>query len=109
MARVLIVCVAGVSGTFLARRMRQLAPELEPLVTPLDSVGRDGRRGDAVLLAPQLATQLVPLRDLLEPVPVALLPIDAFRSGGAEAAVRQARDLLSAEAYGGTPIPEKEE
>jgi hypothetical protein len=71
-ARLLIACVARVSGTFLARRIRALVAELELL-------------------------------------PVGVLPETAFRTGGAEAAVTQARELLRAASYRGVPTAESKE
>lgn len=109
MARVLLVCVAGVSGTFLARRMRALDPELEPFVAPLSSL--DGGKPDceAVLVAPQLAERLAEVRAQVAPSPVALLAATAFGPGGAEAAVMQARELLAARSYRGAQTTETKE
>ncbi|BDZ45015.1 PTS sugar transporter subunit IIB [Naasia aerilata] len=109
MARVLIVCVAGVSGTFLARRIRALDAELQPVVVPLDSVPEEAAHCDAVLVAPQLAERLDSVRILVGEAPVGLLPPTAFGADGASAAVAQARELLAAASYRGTPIPETKE
>jgi cellobiose-specific phosphotransferase system component IIB len=103
-ARVLIVCVAGVSGTFLARRIRGLDPELDPVVVPIDSVAQEAAHCDAVLVAPQLADRLDAVRVLVGSAPVGLLPESAFRIDGAEAAVAQARELVGSPSYRGTPI-----
>jgi len=107
MARVLLVCVAGVSGTFLAQRMRAADPDLEPVVTPIDALGAVA--GEAVLLAPQLADRTEAVRTLVAPTPVGLLPAAAFGAGGAQAAVAQARELLATAAYRGIPTTETKE
>ncbi len=109
MARVLLVCVAGVSGTFLARRMRSLDPELQPTVAPVGALPRETREWELVLLAPQLATSLEDIRQQVAPVPVGLLARTAFGPGGAEAAVMQARELLAAQSYRGTQTTETKE
>ena len=109
MARLLIDGVAPVSGTFLARRIRQLDAELEPVVTPLDSLRGRAASCDGVLLAPQLADRLESVRTLVAPVPVGVLPETAFRTGGAEEAVMQARELLRAPSYRGIPTAEPKE
>lgn len=109
MARVLIVCVAGVSGTFLARRIRALDDELQPVVVPLESVPEESKRCDAVLVAPQLAERFDSVRILVGAAPVGLLPPTAFAADGAQAAVAQARDLLASASYRGTPNPDPKE
>jgi cellobiose-specific phosphotransferase system component IIB len=109
MARVLLVCVAGVSGTFLGRRMRALDPALEPVVAPVSALPADASSSDAVLVAPQLAADLEEVRRRVAPAPVAVLPPTAFAAGGAEAAVTQARDLLAARSYVGPETTETKE
>jgi cellobiose-specific phosphotransferase system component IIB len=107
MARVLLVCVAGVSGTFLAHRMRAVDPDLDAIVAPTDALGTV--RGEAVLLAPQLAERADAVRTLVAPVPVGLLPSTAFGAGGERAAAAQARELLSTAPYRGVPTTETKE
>ena len=107
MPRVLLVCVAGVSGTFLARRMKALDPELEPVVAPINALG--AMRGEAVLLAPQLAGRAEAVRALVAPMPVGLLPASAFTAEGAQAAAAQARELLASTAYREIPTTETKE
>ncbi|MCU1569612.1 MAG: hypothetical protein JWR33_353 [Naasia sp.] len=109
MATVLLVCAAGVSGTFLGRRMRDVDPDLVCVVTGLDSLASALPSADAVLVAPQLASSLDAVRRAAAPVPVALLPATAFAVGGAEAAVMQARHVLASHAYRGAPTPESKE
>jgi cellobiose-specific phosphotransferase system component IIB len=106
---VLIVCVAGVSGTFLARRIRALDDDLQPVVVPLESVSEESAHCDAVLVAPQLADRLDAVRILVGAVPVGLLPPTAFAADGAEAAVAQARALLASASYRGARTPETKE
>lgn len=108
MTDVLLVCVAGVSGTFLARRMQALAPEISVRVTALDALTADSAV-TGVLLAPQLAARLDAVRVLVAPLPVALLPADVFGPAGPAAAVAQARELASAPVYGGASRPEPKE
>jgi cellobiose-specific phosphotransferase system component IIB len=107
MARVLLVCVAGVSGTFLAQRMRAVDPDLEPVVAPIDALGAVS--AEAVLLAPQLADRAEAVRTLVAPLPVGLLPASAFGAGGAQAAAAQARELLATASYRGIPTTETKE
>ena len=109
MATVLLVCAAGVSGTFLARRMRDVDPDLVCIVTSLDSLASALPSADAALVAPQLASSLDAVRRAAAPVPVALLPPTAFGPGGAEAAVMQARHVLASQEYRGVPTPESKE
>ncbi|MCU1438610.1 MAG: hypothetical protein JWP66_1697 [Naasia sp.] len=108
MIDVLLVCVAGVSGTFLARRMQALAPDLVVRVTALETLAPEDT-ATGVLLAPQLADRLDAVRVLVAPLPVALLPADALAPDGAAAAVAQARELGSAPAYGGATSLETKE
>ena len=109
MARVLLVCVAGVSGTFLGRRMRAIDPALETVVAPVSALPADAAASDAVLLAPQLAKDLEEVRRRVAPAPIAVLPPGAFAPGGAEAAVMQARELLAAPSYRGPQTTETKE
>jgi cellobiose-specific phosphotransferase system component IIB len=101
MARVLLVCVAGVSGTFLGRRMRALDPGLEPVVAPVSALPADAGTFDAVLLAPQLASDLDDVRRRVAPAPIAVLAPTAYVPEGAAAAVMQARELLADRSYRG--------
>jgi cellobiose-specific phosphotransferase system component IIB len=107
MANIVLVCVAGVSGTFLANGIRRIDPTLTTVVTSYSALpGLDV--GDVVLVAPQLAAVLEDIRDLVRPRPVALLS-SAAGAAGAESALAQARDLLPDSPYRGLPVPELKE
>jgi len=96
MARVLLVCVAGVSGTFLAKRIRLLDPTLDTIVASYDGVSAVIDSADVMLIAPQLAEVRGALQHLAPGIPAALLPAGAFAAGGggAEIAVRTVHELL---------------
>ncbi|BDI23860.1 PTS sugar transporter subunit IIB [Herbiconiux sp. L3-i23] len=95
MVNVTLVCVAGVSGTFLARRMRALDPALTVTVESADSLASVSG-ADLVLVAPQLASSLEHIARVANPVRVAVLPPDAYSPAGADEAVRTVHDLLDA-------------
>ncbi len=96
MATVLLVCVAGVSGTFLAKRMRRLDPSLDTLVADYASLPHVIQGADVVLIAPQLADVDRSIGDLAPGVLSAILPASAFSARGAEIAVRTVHELLAA-------------
>lgn len=98
MARVLLVCVAGVSGTFLAKRIRQIDPALDTIVSSYDGVAAVLDTADVLLIAPQLADLRATLQQLAPGVPAAVLPSGAFAVGGAEIAVRTVHELLDSQA-----------
>lgn len=87
MATIVLVCAAGVSGTFLARRISPSLPEVEFVVTT--EPGLDGvlARADAVLVAPQLADALEAIRARVAPRPVGVLPPVAMTPAGSILAV----------------------
>jgi cellobiose-specific phosphotransferase system component IIB len=87
MATIVLVCAAGVSGTFLARRIGPSLPDVDFVVTTetgLDDV-LDG--ADAVLVAPQLADAEEGIRLRVAPRPVGLLPPVAMTPAGSILAV----------------------
>lgn len=87
MATLALVCAAGVSGTFLARRIAPSLPDVEFVVTTeqgLDDVIADV---DAVLVAAQLAASLDAIRSRVAPKPVELLPAVAMTPAGSILAV----------------------
>ncbi|MET0590340.1 MAG: hypothetical protein ABWZ77_04105 [Naasia sp.] len=111
MTNVVLVCVAGVSGTFLARRMRVVDPSLEPVVATLSSLATLVPSADVVLIAPQAAADATTIAAVVGSVPNAVLPAAAYTPSGAEAAVRLVRDLLQvapATYRVSTPTPIKE-
>jgi len=107
MTNIVLVCVAGVSGTFLASGIRRIDPTVSTVVTTYSALsGLDV--GDVVLVAPQLAAVLDDIRAAVSPRPVGLLSASAG-AAGAESALAQARDLLAESAYRGYPVPEMKE
>ena len=93
MTNVVLVCVAGVSGTFLARRMRDLDPSLVTTVTDLESFASVVADADVVLVAPQIMGALDRITRMLGSTPFAVLSSSAY-NGTADIAVRTAHDLL---------------
>lgn len=91
---VALVCVAGVSGTFLARRLTAAMPDVTFTVTTLHSLPQAIARVDAVLVAPQCAASLEQLRLIAAPRPIAVLPKHAVGPDGTPAAVAFVRDML---------------
>lgn len=87
MTTLALVCAAGVSGTFLARRLAGLLPHVRFVVTTEIAL-RDVLPGvDGVLVAPQLAHALEGIRSLCAPRPVAVLPVEAMSPTGTLLAV----------------------
>lgn len=87
MTKILLVCAAGVSGTFLARRITPSLPGVEFVVTTehaLDEVLADA---DAVLVAPQLVAAVESITARVAPRPVAMLSADAMTPEGSILAV----------------------
>lgn len=96
MVNVTLVCVAGVSGTFLARRMRALDPTLTIAVANVDSFESTAADSDCVLIAPQLAASLDTIASMAVGVPLAVLPAESYSPSGAAGAVRTVHDLTDA-------------
>jgi cellobiose-specific phosphotransferase system component IIB len=92
---VALICVAGVSGTFLARRMRQSDSTLEISVAGIDHAGSALSWADVVLVAPQLAPQLAAIEQLAGDKPVAVLAAAAYTPSGSESAVQAVHDLVA--------------
>ncbi|NQX11944.1 hypothetical protein HQQ80_09940 [Microbacteriaceae bacterium VKM Ac-2855] len=102
--KILIVCGAGASSTFLAHRMRAGARSrgldasirAESLAALADSLAGV----DVVLVGPHLASRFDEIRHLAANVThsVALLPEDVFGARGADVALDTVVSLLSAEA-----------
>lgn len=95
MATIVLVCAAGVSGTFLARRLATLSPGLDVRVTTLQDLAGALADVDAVLLAPQVAEALAEVRSLAAPRPVALLSPAAHAPAGAAQAVAEIDAVLA--------------
>lgn len=92
MKRVLIVCGAGASSSFLALRMRKAAPShgLELLVSAgsVDDLDERLSAVDVILIGPHLADRFPDLKRLAAGVGVAagLLPADVFGADGVDRA-----------------------
>lgn len=94
MTTVVLVCAAGVSGTFLARRLAGLLPEVTFHVSTELALPDALPDADAVLVAPQLAASADGIRTLAAPRPVAVLPVEAMSPAGALLAVDAVDELL---------------
>ena len=96
--RILIVCGAGASSTFVAQRLRRAASDagLEwDAVAGVESSVFPGAQ-DALLVGPHLADRVDALRASAG-VPVALLPADIFADRDGERTLALVRALLAAE------------
>ena len=93
MHRVLVVCGAGASSTFLAHRIRAAAGrrEIDVTVSASSTAGLSERLGsvDVLLVGPHLAQQFDELSKLAHAAgsACALLPDTIFGSGGEETAL----------------------
>lgn len=93
--RILIVCGAGASSTFVAQRLRRAAADAgldwdAAAGTESTLVGSDH---DLVLLGPHMAPRLDALRDAAV-VPVALLPEDVFADRDGTRTLAFARSII---------------
>jgi cellobiose-specific phosphotransferase system component IIB len=95
MATIVLVCAAGVSGTFLARRIAPSLPEVEFVVTTEHALDEVLPGADAVLVAPQLAASVEAIRLRAAPRPVGILSPDAMAPGGSILAVDAVDALVS--------------
>ena len=87
MAKIVLVCAAGVSGTFLARRIAPSLPEVEFVVTTEHALEEVLSGADAVLVAPQLLGSVDAIRRRAAPRPVGVLTPDAMTPAGSILAV----------------------
>ena len=87
MATIVLVCAAGVSGTFLARRIAPSLPEVEFVVTTEHALDEVLPSADAVLVAPQLVGSVDSIRRRAAPRPVGILTPDAMTPAGSILAV----------------------
>lgn len=94
MATIALVCAAGVSGTFLARRIGPSLPGVEFVVTTEHALDEVLATVDAVLVAPQLARSADDIRLRVAPRPVAVLPAEAMTPAGSILAVDAVDALL---------------
>ena len=94
MATLALVCAAGVSGTFLARRLAGPLPEVHFVVTTEFALSEVLPYVDGVLIGPQLAASADVIRALSAPRPTVVLPVEAMSPTGAMAAVDAVEELL---------------
>lgn len=94
MATIVLVCAAGVSGTFLARRIAPSVPGVDFVVATEQSLDDVLPGADAVLVAPQLAESFDALRRRADPRPVAVLAPEAMTPAGSILAVDVIDGLL---------------
>jgi cellobiose-specific phosphotransferase system component IIB len=94
MATLVLVCAAGVSGTFFARRMASALPDVTFLVSTEFALADALPDADGVLVAPQIAASLDVIRALAAPRPVELLPAEALTPAGALVAVDAVEAIL---------------
>jgi PTS system cellobiose-specific IIB component len=95
--KILVVCGAGASSTFVAQRLRRAASDAG---LPWDAVaGIEGSVApggqDLVLVGPHLAERIEDIRGSAG-VPVALLPDDIFADRDGERTLALVRSLLAA-------------
>lgn len=96
MATIAIVCAAGVSGTFLARRIAPSVPDVEFLVTTEQALDDVLPGADAVLVAPQIAGSADDIRRRAAPRPVGVLTPAAMTPAGSILAVDAVDALIQA-------------
>ncbi|MFJ2533235.1 PTS sugar transporter subunit IIB [Microbacterium maritypicum] len=100
--RILVVCGAGASSTFVAQRLRRAAAaaglDWETAAGMESSLA--GSAHDLVLVGPHLAERLAAIRDQAS-APVAVLPDDVFADLDGSRTLVFARSILAAD--GETP------
>lgn len=94
MATLALVCAAGVSGTFLARRLAGPLPDVHFVVTTEFALADVLPYVDGVLIGPQLAASADVIRAQCAPRPAAVLPAEAMGPAGAMVAVDAVEELL---------------
>jgi len=94
MATIVLVCAAGVSGTFLARRLAPSLPEVEFVVTTEYALDEALPSADAVLVAPHLESSVEAIRLRAAPRPVGVLSPEAMTPAGSILAVDEIDALL---------------
>jgi PTS system cellobiose-specific IIB component len=107
--RILVVCGAGASSTFVALRIRKAAVERSLAVTaeacPLDSLPERLPAAGVILLGPHLGDRFAAIRDSadLAGVAVVLLPNTIFSSPSGDEALDLALDAAGAMPAQGEP------
>lgn len=94
MATIVLVCAAGVSGTFLARRIAPSLPGVDFVVATEASLDEALPGADAVLVAPQLAASVDAIRRRAAPRLVEVLPASALTPAGSILAVDAVDGIL---------------
>ncbi|WP_217183326.1 PTS sugar transporter subunit IIB [Streptomyces sp. AC495_CC817] len=99
--RILVVCGAGASSTFVAQRLRRAAESQGLAWDTVAGMERAAAEGghDVVLIGPHLADRLPAIRAAAA-APVAVLPADIFADRDGERTLAIVRSLIAAE---GTP------
>lgn len=94
--RILVVCGAGASSTFVAQRLRRAASDAGlawDAAAGMESSVADGDH-DLILVGPHLADRLDAIRDAA-PVPVAVLPEDVFADRDGTRTLAFARSVIA--------------
>lgn len=93
--RILVICGAGASSTFVAQRLRRAAQaaglDYETAAGTAQSVTESS--ADLILVGPHLKERAVDLREVL-PMPVAVLPDDIFDDRDGRRTLAFVRDVL---------------
>ena len=93
--KILVVCGAGASSTFVAQRLRRAASDAgldwDAAAGMEQSVGGDD---DLILVGPHLAHRADAIRDLV-PVPVVVLPDDVFEDRDGTRTLALARSIIA--------------
>lgn len=96
---VLLCCTCGVTTTFFANKLNELAQsfsiDYDFTAQPIESAKKNGAQYAAVLLAPQVGHQRKEVVEALPNVPVIELPGKIFGAYDAAAALRLVVDALS--------------
>lgn len=94
--RILVVCGAGASSTFVAQRLRRAAADAGLLWDAVAGMERSVSEGDhdLVLVGPHLADRVSAIRAAVR-VPVAVLPEDVFADRDGTRTLDLARALVT--------------
>jgi len=96
--RILVVCGAGASSTFVAQRLRRAASDagLDWLASAGTESTIDQAVADLVLVGPHLAAHLEAIRGATD-APVAMLPDDIFADRDGARTLALAQQMLSSD------------
>lgn len=107
--RILVVCGAGASSTFVARRIRKSADARAFTATadacPIDTLAEQLSTAQVVLLGPHLGDRLAEVRALADAagVAVAVMPATVFSSPVGDEALDLALEAAGASSHRGEP------